>query len=114
MSGERDYTAVSWRLERYQGHYGEQRRIVPEGFERPNGHEEFLCDEPYYPSVPDADKDWLLIAAAPELLAALKLLASGLEYGDPCFANCTEWHTGHSVECLKVRAALAKAEGRES
>lgn len=31
-----------------------------------------MCDEQYYPWVPDNPADWELIAAAPDLLAALK------------------------------------------
>lgn len=48
-----------------KGEYGVRRIVMPE-----RGTQ--LCDEPHYPWCPDDDADWILMAAAPELLAALK------------------------------------------
>lgn len=33
-----------------------------------------MCDEPYYPWCPKEDADWQLIAAAPDMRAALELV----------------------------------------
>ena len=56
-----------------------------------------MCDESYYPWVPDNEADWHLIAAAPELLDALKCLYDqGID----------------TIFEPMVKAAIAKAEGR--
>jgi len=50
-----------------------------------------------------------LIAAAPDLLAALK----GVAWGDrPCWCGYVVGDT-HTWHCREARAAIAKAEGRE-
>lgn len=57
----------------------------------------------------EADTNARLIAAAPQLLDALKALAR-IDNGS-CWCD----HAilpGHSSACLKARAAIAKAEGR--
>ncbi len=38
------------------------------------GDKLLLSDEAYYPTVPDNEADWTLIAAAPKMLQALKRL----------------------------------------
>lgn len=56
----------------------------------------------YYPSCPDNEADWRLIAAAPELYEALIALLSASEkhiFGDECL-----------TEREAARAALAKVE----
>lgn len=58
-----------------------------------------MCDETYYPWVPNEDAYWHLFAAAPELLAAAKL---ALE--DCC--DLLETKAGNAL-----RAAIAKADG---
>lgn len=60
-----------------------------------------FADETYYPECSENDADWPLVAAAPELLAALKSLHdTGLvrEMG--------------TLENKAALAAIAKAEGR--
>jgi hypothetical protein len=53
-----------------------------------------------------------LMAAAPELLAALKGLATSAHNGDWCFDGCnTAGLQKHSPACDAARAALAKATG---
>jgi hypothetical protein len=53
-----------------------------------------------------------LIAAAPDLLAALRALARGApEY--PCFCKVALGKASrHTIACLNAVAAIAKAEGR--
>ena len=58
-----------------------------------------MGDERYYPWCPYEESDWHLIAAAPELLEALKGL---LELG------------GDDDRRIKAEAAVAKAEGRSN
>jgi hypothetical protein len=65
-----------------------------------------------------------IIAAAPELLAALASLVAGLEDSAPFHCSCVNRHTGNcgSVTCAhadevnarisNARAAIAKAEGK--
>ena len=64
-----------------------------------------MCDAPYYPWCPKRDADWNLIAAAPELLAALKKMLPE--------NNRRDEHLRPNFEtCEEARAAIAKAEGR--
>jgi len=68
-----------------------------------------MCDMSYYPWTPDTDADWHLIAAAPDLLAALKAMLS--EYGDVGDESIlAEDEPQHPV--IMARAAVDKAEGR--
>jgi hypothetical protein len=61
-----------------------------------------MCDETYYPWVPDNPADWDLIAAAPDMLEALEMIAKNLD-GDMV-----------QFEYDMVRAAIAKAKGQET
>lgn len=54
------------------------------------------------------DANARLIAAAPDLLAALLLLKSWVDNWSPDFTNDPEW----PGDAEKIRAAIAKAEGR--
>jgi len=63
---------------------------------------DLFCDEQYYPWCSNNDADWALIAAAPDLLAALKYALSE----DSGFACPTATED-------RMRAAVAKAEGLE-
>lgn len=66
-----------------------------------------MCDERYYPWCPAEDADWRLIAAAPDLLAALVALAE--KFGN---AICREDMTASERAALDAaRAAIAKAGG---
>ena len=54
--------------------------------------------------------DAYLIAAAPDLLAALERL----RYGDGCHCRFTpNWKGNHSDACNQARAAIAKARGEQ-
>lgn len=71
---------------------------------RANG-DTMMCDAPYYPWCPSGDANWHLIAAAPDLLAALKKMLPE--------ANRIDQHLRPTFEtCEEARAAIAKAEGR--
>jgi hypothetical protein len=55
-----------------------------------------------------------LIAAAPDLLDALKRL--NRSHHEPCWCECAIGNpmmTEHSRACVAARAAIAKAEGNE-
>jgi hypothetical protein len=72
----------------------------------------------FYPSTPWDMADWQLIAAAPELLDALKAVewnGHGMARCPMCFGwdskNGGEGDKRHSKDC-KLAAAIAKAEGR--
>jgi hypothetical protein len=58
-----------------------------------------------------------LIAAAPEMLAALSRLAVWADHLGPCFCHACDYVPGrperhkHTAECDLARAAIAKAEG---
>ena len=58
-----------------------------------------MGNERYYPWVPSDEADWNLIAAAPDLLEALKDALNVLDA------------TGANDAANAVRAAIAKAEG---
>lgn len=65
-----------------------------------------MCAEHYYPWVPDNDADWDLIAAAPEMYAALKVL----------FMWGAAQIRAHEEDCVagplgEARRVLAKATG---
>ena len=68
-----------------------------------------MCDETYYPWVPDNDADWHLIAAAPDLYDALEVLLSHVETSEDVGNEVwIETHHKHVDAALK---ALAKARG---
>jgi hypothetical protein len=60
-----------------------------------------MCNTQYYPWTPTKDEDWHLIVAAPELLAALKLLVEDREADG----------YGSEEPALTAKLAIAKAEG---
>ena len=62
-----------------------------------------ICDMDYYPWVDATDDDWRLIAAAPELLEALKSLA---DFSEPFISI-----VGEPEQLVQARAVIAKAEG---
>lgn len=69
------------------------------------GDESLFCDMRYYPWCSANEADWPLVAAAPELLDALRrvieLAEGGFNYRD------IAWQSAHA----EARAAIAKAEG---
>jgi len=76
------------------------RTIVADG-------KSIMCDTSYYPWCPDADADWHLIAAAPELLEALKAAKKYVAFA------YSEGIDGAEEAGLKLDAAIAKAEGEQ-
>lgn len=67
-------------------------------------NESLMCNEAYYPWVPENDADWHLIASAPDLLVALERAIN--------FIENTESEMGERMECGDIaRAAIAKARG---
>lgn len=76
---------------------GDRKIIAPPQDPRLGLRETLMCDMQYYPWCPTKEADWRLIAAAPELLEALRLFA-----GD----NAT--HTERE-RIESARAAIAKA-----
>ena len=72
--------------------------------------QDIMCDETYYPWVPENDADWKLIAAAPDMYQAL-IEARELIQGDKVGK---EWKRA-CAEFLKAsKPAIAKAEGRDT
>lgn len=66
--------------------------------------ESLMCDETYYPWVPENPKDWDLIAAAPDLLSACEALLR--------FAENSESEFGIILgSANSARRAIAKAKG---
>lgn len=66
---------------------------------------------PLFPA--EADANARLIAAAPELLAALRMFRVDAE--DECYDACTSnGLRDHGPACLAARAAIRLAEGRAS
>lgn len=70
-------------------------------------NESIMCDETYYPWVPENDADWHLIAAAPDLLEALEWALDAWDThnrtGDPMQGD---WESD-------AIAAIAKAKGEQ-
>jgi hypothetical protein len=62
-------------------------------------------DDTYYPYLEIEEADAKLIAAAPELLAALKAIVCGLSKEDE------EGLLAHTEQIVKAQKAIAKAEG---
>jgi hypothetical protein len=80
-----------------------------------------ITSETYIASV-RTNADALLISAAPELLAAAKLLMNWrMKDGSPCFCTAGENESEpsgkmsllHATSCKQMRAAIAKAEAGE-
>lgn len=71
-----------------------------------------MGDAQNYPWVPESDADWHLIAAAPDLLEALRGM---IEMYVP-FINSGDagnWDPETEPEVIAARAAIAKATGEE-
>jgi hypothetical protein len=74
------------------------------------GHNSIMGNEQYYPWVPGERADWMLIAAAPDLLEALQtfldeyvaLVVSG---------DAGNWDAEEENKVKAARAAIAKATG---
>jgi hypothetical protein len=83
-----------WKFTKHRQRFddGDTRRIES------GGEEPLMCDEQFYPSCPIEDADWHLIAAAPDMLAALK---KRLHYDD---CECGA--------CSPMQHVIAKAEGK--
>jgi hypothetical protein len=65
-----------------------------------------MCNTNYYPWNPDDEESWHLIAAAPELLEALKaIIANDFLPG--------AWNQKYEEIALEARKAIAKAEGKQ-
>jgi hypothetical protein len=89
------HTPGPWELTTEEGGMGDCRVI------RANG-EPLMCDTQYYPWCPESDADWRLIAAAPDLLEALKAVTTA---GDV---------VAYGAALHDARAAIAKATGEQS
>jgi len=63
-------------------------------------NESLMCDETYYPWVPENMADWDLIASAPELLEVLEIAVSAAGPGDFWVSDACK--------------AIAKAKGKAS
>jgi hypothetical protein len=83
----------------------DERKIAAPPKSKDYKREILMCDEPYYPHCPDEDADWRLIAAAPELLEALRGLA---------YPGAYEGQPSESERIAAARAAIAKAEGKNT
>lgn len=85
-----------WQLvKRDQDWDGAERLCIVDADEKP-----LMGDPRYYPYVPDNEADWRLIAAAPDMLAALEAIIEADEKGELCFD-----------EIALAKEALAKARG---
>jgi hypothetical protein len=86
--------------------------IVKDGFGRQlksGSGISLMGDEQFYPWAPDEEADWLLIAAAPELLEALKDMLAGWRYIRETHGDL--YGVGWDRAQQKAEAAIAKAEG---
>jgi len=78
-----------------------------------------MCDEQYYPWVPNNEADWNLIAAAPELFAALKAVLGFFDSGEFVRDISRDFEQGWHLKMIPVvksladaKDAIAKAEGK--
>ena len=78
-----------------------------------------MCNERYYPWVPDNETDWSLIAATPEMFAALKAVLGFFDSGEFVRDTTHDFEQGWHLKMIPVvkslsdaNAALAKAEGK--
>lgn len=77
---------------------------------RDEGLNLLFCDTPYFPVVSDNAMDWHLIAAAPELLAALEAFSAAAENLDPQSGIPVGYQ--QLLDALTLaNAAIAKASG---
>lgn len=74
--------------------------------------ESIMCDEHYYPWVPDDSEYWHLFAAAPELFAALEELYAVVKGECPSLLN--EDSGGDAELSLEIESVLTKARGEIS
>ena len=98
------HTPGPWTIAPYHSLGAEQDIIAPNG--------QRVCSVAGSKSFDEDTNEWIepdahLIAAAPDLLAALKVCADRLE------ANRDEWGSvRHKTEVAQARAAIEKAEGK--
>jgi hypothetical protein len=102
------HTPGPWELvETPEEHFGPRFRIYPPA-EGESYRPSLMADADYYPSVPSNRADWLLIAAAPELLALLKEAM-------PCVAGYENDRGAPISEndlSARIQQLIAKAEGK--
>ena len=91
------HTPGPWRAEILDEGFSDWRLFMPNP-QLPGGEECVMCNTTYYPWTPTNQDDWRLIAAAPELLAALNRVLHLYEDGSD---------TWPSIQLL-----IAKAEGK--
>jgi hypothetical protein len=89
-----------------------ERKIAAPPKSKDYKREILMCDEPYYPYCPDEDADWRLIAAAPDMLDALKNLLWYVGQLEMLVYSADD--AGEHEEVAKARAAIAKAEEKNT
>jgi hypothetical protein len=121
MNTQATHTPAPWSVSIERDKYDSSRDLIRVRAEEDRNHPQgpltvsqvnhYLRDE----SVANAH----LIAAAPDLLAALSRLAVWTDHLGPCFCQACDYMPGrperhkHSAECDIARAAIAKAEGAQ-
>ena len=73
------------------------------------GKDSLMCDESYYPWVPENKSDWDLIAAAPDLLAAATAMRDHLDKWQEAGSIATPEESKVLYDALS--AAITKATG---
>jgi hypothetical protein len=73
---------------------------------------DMMCDTPYYPWTPSEHADWLLIAAAPELLEALKTSKLFVEAMIE-EQRCGDMFTAAALMLDKINHVINKATGEQ-